>query len=494
MKDEKNYLQAQNAEQTQVQDQGDFYVDPSDPYANSQQTNESEMFPSSSRQEKTFAGGSNVQNAKPIIFGIVVLAAGILGYLFMPEKKTEQQIVQEKKQAIEVKKDETIKTATPVQVVTETPQEKHIDLPKVVESIPITPPKPPQPPVVPQPVLPVIPSFNRDVPTPQIQPPLPSSGSNENRVVSGLLSSDEEEKKRQQELDARRKSAIIVMGGKGGAETPTGTNPNGTGADGKPADGSASSTATKKSSSDFLGFGEGTLNEQVLSKTSSQQVTVTHMGRLDSMVGQGKIIDAVLETAINSDLPGTLRALVSRDVYAESGKAVLIPKGSRVFGTYSVELKPGQSRVGVTWDRLIRPDGIDMQLGSPGTDSLGRAGVAGFLDDKMMTKLGMAFLISYIIPTTINKLSNVNDKGITQTSTTATDGSRTTSTSGGTVASSQLQDSAKQFQDIAKKSLEESLNTKSTVYVDQGAKITIFVNKDIVFPPQVALSSIKMVK
>jgi type IV secretory pathway VirB10-like protein len=40
-------------------------------------------------------------------------------------------------------------------------------------------------------------------------------------------------------------------------------------------------------------------------------------------------IDAVLETAINSDLQGMLHAVVSSDVYAETGNAVLIPKGSK---------------------------------------------------------------------------------------------------------------------------------------------------------------------
>jgi type IV secretion system protein VirB10 len=285
-----------------------------------------------------------------------------------------------------------------------------------------------------------------------------------------------------------------VGGGEGGGGSGTDSAAK-DGKDPKDTDGKATDKPAekKKTSEGFLGFGDGTLNEQVLTKTSSSQVKATYLGRLDSTIAQGKIIDAVLETAVNSDLPGTLRAIVSRDVYAESGKAVLIPKGSRVIGTYSVDLKPGQSRISVVWSRLIRPDGIDLALNSPGTDTLGRSGINGFVDDKMMTKLATAFMISYIIPTIANKVANVNDRGITETQTKGTDGSTTTTTAGATVGSSQLQQSAKEFQDIAKKSFEESFNTKSTIYVDQGARINIFVNQDVVFPPQIALNSMAKV-
>ncbi|MDX5495271.1 MAG: TrbI/VirB10 family protein, partial [Wolbachia endosymbiont of Nomada marshamella] len=83
--------------------------------------------------------------------------------------------------------------------------------------------------------------------------------------------------------------------------------------------------------------GENKAADAILSDTSAQSSKATRVGKLGLMVTQGKIIDAVLETAINSDLQGMLRAMVSRDVYAETGDTVLIPKGSRLIGSYSFD-------------------------------------------------------------------------------------------------------------------------------------------------------------
>ena len=104
----------------------------------------------------------------------------------------------------------------------------------------------------------------------------------------------------------------------------------------------------------------------------------------------------MLETAINTDLPGTLRAIVSRDVFAESGKEVMIPKGSRIIGTYNTGISRGQRRVMIVWTRLIRPDGLDIEIGSPGVDSLGRAGVEGDVDNKYAEIFSAAILTSVV--------------------------------------------------------------------------------------------------
>src|SRR6185295_13567797 len=51
-------------------------------------------------------------------------------------------------------------------------------------------------------------------------------------------------------------------------------------------------------------------------------------GNLSTTIIVGTIIPAVLETALNTDLPGNARAIVSRDVRSFDGSAVLIPRGS----------------------------------------------------------------------------------------------------------------------------------------------------------------------
>ncbi|WP_338406358.1 MULTISPECIES: TrbI/VirB10 family protein [unclassified Wolbachia] len=133
--------------------------------------------------------------------------------------------------------------------------------------------------------------------------------------------------------------------------------------------------------------GENKAADAILSDTSAQSSKATRVGKLGLMITQGKIIDAVLETAINSDLQGMLRAMVSRDVYAETGDTVLIPKGSRLIGSYSFDSNVAKSRVNINWNRVILPHGIDVAISSLSTDELGRAGIAGIVDNKIVSAL-----------------------------------------------------------------------------------------------------------
>ncbi|MFP3035666.1 MAG: TrbI/VirB10 family protein [Wolbachia sp.] len=131
-----------------------------------------------------------------------------------------------------------------------------------------------------------------------------------------------------------------------------------------------------------------------LSNTSVQLSVANKVGKLGFMITQGKIIDAVLETAINSDLQGTLRAVVSSNVYAETGDTVLIPRGSRLIGGYSFDSNVARARININWNRIILPHGIDIAISSPGTDELGRAGVAGIVDNKIASALFSSILLS----------------------------------------------------------------------------------------------------
>ncbi len=95
---------------------------------------------------------------------------------------------------------------------------------------------------------------------------------------------------------------------------------------------------------------------------------------------KGSVVSIVLDTAINSDLPGSVMGHVTRNVYtSQDGKYLLIPMGSRVFGEYSSSISYGQNRVQVVWNTLIRPDGLEVNLGSMnGIDAFGASGYKGW--------------------------------------------------------------------------------------------------------------------
>ncbi len=113
-------------------------------------------------------------------------------------------------------------------------------------------------------------------------------------------------------------------------------------------------------------------------------------------VVQGTMIPAVLETALNSDLPGYARAIVSRDVRGFDGNGVVIPRGSRLIGQYKSGLSSGQSRAFVVWTRLIRPDGVSIALGSPAMDESGQTGLGGKVDRHFLQRFGGAMLLSVV--------------------------------------------------------------------------------------------------
>ena len=112
------------------------------------------------------------------------------------------------------------------------------------------------------------------------------------------------------------------------------------------------------------------------------------------LLGRGSVIAAVLETAIDSDLPGLVRARVSRDVYDTlTGSHVLIPRGSQLVGTYGESARGGQRRLFVRWNDLRLPDGtpIDLQnFSTLGAD--GASGVRGRRSTGLLAALGAAVL------------------------------------------------------------------------------------------------------
>jgi type IV secretory pathway VirB10-like protein len=111
------------------------------------------------------------------------------------------------------------------------------------------------------------------------------------------------------------------------------------------------------------------------SQKGVRTATAIAMGSLSTIIAAGNFIHAILEPATNSDLPGSLRAIVSEPVFAEDGSQVLIPQGSRLIGEYKSGMMQGQSRIFIVWQRLITPEGISVQLGSGGVDSLGVSGM-----------------------------------------------------------------------------------------------------------------------
>lgn len=113
-------------------------------------------------------------------------------------------------------------------------------------------------------------------------------------------------------------------------------------------------------------------------------------------VTQGTLIPAILETAIDTNVPGYVRAVVSQDVRSFDGSRVLVPRSSRLIGQYQSGLQGGQKRAYVIWTRVIRPDGASVNLASPAIGFDGTTGLEGKVNSNFFKRFGSAMLLSVV--------------------------------------------------------------------------------------------------
>ncbi len=121
----------------------------------------------------------------------------------------------------------------------------------------------------------------------------------------------------------------------------------------------------------------------------------TNEHRLYRTIRAGRMIPAILTTAISSDLNGIVTAQIEQDIYASMGRAVLIPRGSKAIGFYTNDTKVGHERLEIRWREIITPQGINIMLTDAiVADNMGMAGAVGAINNKYWERYGIAYSIS----------------------------------------------------------------------------------------------------
>ena len=177
-------------------------------------------------------------------------------------------------------------------------------------------------------------------------------------------------------------------------------------------------------------------------------------------------IPATLEQAIDSDLPGEVKALVRSNVYdTATGRYLLIPQGARLLGTYNSVISYGQARVQVVWTRVIFPDGSSINLdGMSGHDNEGRAGFRDQVNNHYARLVGFAVLTSAFAAGL--ELSQRQNSSLL-----------TTPTAGQTASAAVGQ----QLTELGAEVTRRNLNIQPTIKVRVGYKFTVRVNRDMLF-------------
>ncbi len=285
------------------------------------------------------------------------------------------------------------------------------------------------------------------------KPVIPSQSANPAIDLSSELTPEQKQEARKaKELAAKRQRAPLVLVNKRRTKADDSGHPS------IRNEASQRMAELQRNTQDALrnlsaGSQQGEINPASLETSDVENVDAGFVTDRSYKLLQGKIIPAVLETAINSDLPGMLRASVSESVYSEDGNVLLVPKGSRLIGEYKSGIKRGQSSVFVIWSRMVRPDAIDIKIDSPGTNTLGRAGLTGFVDTHFLERFGSSALLSLIGSYAQQESQNDNQREA-------------------------VADSFNKSSEIA---LEDSINITPTIHINQGERINVFVAKDLNF-------------
>ena len=180
---------------------------------------------------------------------------------------------------------------------------------------------------------------------------------------------------------------------------------------------------------------------------------------------KGAFVDCTLETAIDSTFDGMVTCIGASDIYSADGKVVLLERGTKYVGEKRGELKQGQARVFVLWNEARTPTGVVVNLASPGTDQLGRAGLPGFIDTHFWDRFGAAILIS-VIDGTLQALAASQHGG-----------------TGGTAVVLNPQGSREVMTEV----LKSTIAIPPTVVKNQGDRIQVLVARDVDFRSVYAL-------
>lgn len=186
------------------------------------------------------------------------------------------------------------------------------------------------------------------------------------------------------------------------------------------------------------------------------------------VIHQGAVIPAVLITELNSDLPGQLTAMVTMDIYdTVRGDEMLIPKGSKLVGSYNNSLTAGQERVMAAFTRIIRPDGSSIDLRAmQAADQMGQSGLADEVDNHFVKMFSTSFLIAglaYLFETN-NQPDTVVVTG--------------QSTNGQGLGS----EAGKILVDVSRQVLDRYKVIPPTIHIRKGHKFNVVVNRDMAIP------------
>jgi len=178
---------------------------------------------------------------------------------------------------------------------------------------------------------------------------------------------------------------------------------------------------------------------------------------------EGTVIETVLINRLNGAFAGPVACLVTTPVYSHDRQRVVIPSGARVLGAAAPVQTWGDSRLAVSFHRLVMPDGRTYSLDRfKGLDQIGGTGLKDEVNRHYLQVFGASLAIG--------ALSGLAQYGTTGGLGASSFGDQYRQAAGASLATS------------TGRILDRYLNVLPTITIREGYRIKVYLTNDLDLP------------
>ncbi len=204
-------------------------------------------------------------------------------------------------------------------------------------------------------------------------------------------------------------------------------------------------------------------------RTPDQTPPISAAGPMHRVL-EGTVLDTVLTNRLDGTTAAPVNCLVTNPLYSHTGRQVLIPAGARVLGETKPVQAVGETRLAVSFHRLLMPDGRTYRLDQfLGLNQIGDAGLRDQVNQHYLSTFGAAGAVG-LISGLSQYLGSAGLGG-------GGDGNRTIVIAGG------VGDATSQ---ATLQVMNRFLNRLPTVTIREGHRVKVYLTSDIELPIYVA--------
>ncbi|HGJ5868488.1 TrbI/VirB10 family protein [Arsenophonus nasoniae] len=201
-------------------------------------------------------------------------------------------------------------------------------------------------------------------------------------------------------------------------------------------------------------------NEDFLKGAKYQDGQVDFVRHRPFLLSAGTTMPCVLKTKIVTSYPSITLCQLTKNVYSDDGKNILIRAGALLQGEQTKVLEKGVARVFVNWS-TVKDGNVRVQIDALGADGLGASGLPAWIDNHFWERFGGAMLLSFVDDALAAAASNISKEN----------------------TSLSIDNTRSATKSMAELALENSIGIPPTAYVNQGEILSVIVPRNIDFSP-----------